>query len=785
MRRTRFLSLVMAASLVASSFLFIPGKDVNAAEKKVTDLFPDNKVQEWALKKVDTDHNTKLSDSEINAVTSISIGSYNVSDLSGIEIFTNLKSLYCYKNNLTSLNVSSFQNLETLSCYDNKLTSITFGDNNLKLKTIHCYGNQLTGLTTSKLKGLEELDCSGNKITSLNFTNNLKLKKLICYSNSLSGNVSSLKINNCSNLYYLSIYGNQFTNFDLLGSKFTKLTYLNCGSNKFTSLDVSSFTSLTSLICYSNKIGTLDVSKLTSLQTLSCYSCNLLSLDVSKNTSLTYLKCNSNYNLSSLDLSNNTELTSLSIYYTNLKSIDLSGLSKLTYLDCEDNSMTSLDVSKNTALETLYCSGNTLTSLDLSKNVNLDTLSCYSNLLTKLDLSKNTNLTCLYCSSNKLTALDLSNLIKLEYVDCDNNRLTSLTFGNHPEIIEIDCSYNRLTSLKVPSEVSRVYCYFNSINELDISANERLIKLISTTEPKNVSLGLSYSANIDNYNMDITIDDDTKIITSTPTPTPTQAPTQAPTNIDPSGNSGEQILGFVNRLYQYVLGREPEKEGAQYWTNELYNFRKTGAEVAQGFIFSKEFIDKNTSNKDFVTILYKTFFGRDPEAEGLNYWVGQLDSGSMSRERVANGFIFSQEWADKCAEYGIRSGGDIKPSGDIKPTSLTYGFVERMYNKALGRDYDSEGREYWASQLANYNLTGEQLGVQFFLSDEMNKKGISNEEFVKRLYLTFMDREGETDGVNYWVGQLNGGASRSSVVYGFTRSAEFVEKCINARIMPY
>ena len=40
----------------------------------------------------------------------------------------------------------------------------------------------------------------------------------------------------------------------------------------------------------------------------------------------------------------------------------------------------------------------------------------------------------------------------------------------------------------------------------------------------------------------------------------------------------------------------------------------------------------------------------------------------MSREKVADSFIFSQEWADKCASYGIISGGDLKPSFDITPT---------------------------------------------------------------------------------------------------------------------
>ena len=774
MRRTRFLSLVMAASLAASSFVFIPSSKVYADEINISTQFPDVKVQDWALEKVDTDGNGKLSDTEISNVKDIYMYNRSISDLSGIEIFTNLKSLFCSNNNLTSLNVSYFKNLETLTCESNQLTSITFGDNNIKLKEIDCIDNQLTTLTTSKLKSLQSLKCSKNKISSLNMTNNVELQRLECDHNNLSGKVSSLKIQNCANLNRLNIGYNNFTNLDL--KNLPKLTYLNCDKNKFTVFNVNNLTSLTTLLCGYNDLSSLDISKLTELKMLDCRQNNFTTLDVSNNTKLWSLYCLYN-KLETLDLSKNTELKTVYLAFGTIKSLDVSALTKLDYLDFRYNELSSINLSKNIELTNLDCRGNHFTSLDLSNNVNLKDLDCSENPLASLGIDKNINLESIDCEKTELTSLDISKFSKLKSLECNNNSMTSLIFGENPNLTRIKCQDNKLSSLKVPSTVTKLLCYHNSISELDISKNELLLKLTSTTDPSKVAEGIEYKETFDNQNLDLVIDDGTKFIT--PTPTPTQVPTPSP-----SEESSAQILAFVNRLYQYVLGRDPETEGAQYWTNELYSFRKTGAEVAQGFIFSKEFIDKNTSNKDFVTILYKTFFGRDPETEGFNYWVGQLDSGSMSRERVANGFIFSQEWADKCAEYGIRSGGDIKPSGDIKPTSLTYGFVERMYNKALGRDYDTEGRAYWASQLANYNLTGEQLGVQFFLSDEMNKKGLSNEEFVNRLYLTFMDREGETDGVNYWVGQLNGGASRSSVVYGFTRSAEFVEKCINARIIP-
>ena len=270
-------------------------------------------------------------------------------------------------------------------------------------------------------------------------------------------------------------------------------------------------------------------------------------------------------------------------------------------------------------------------------------------------------------------------------------------------------------------------------------------------------------------------------VTPSSTTTTTPAPGAGATAADPKA----QIREFVKRNYSYILGRDAESDGLEWWTEELYSFRQTGSQVPLGFIDSKEFKDRNTSNDQFVTILYKAFFGRDPEPDGFNYWVGQLASGSMTRLQVATGFVYSQEWADTCAEYGIRSGGQIKASKTIAPTSLTYSFVERMYTTALGRTYDSDGRAHWAGKLANFDMTGEEVGVFFFLSDEMNGLKLSNEDYVTRLYKTFMNRDPEPEGFNYWVGRLNSGDSRRSVVLGFTRSQEFIDKCIEARILPY
>ena len=112
------------------------------------------------------------------------------------------------------------------------------------------------------------------------------------------------------------------------------------------------------------------------------------------------------------------------------------------------------------------------------------------------------------------------------------------------------------------------------------------------------------------------------------------------------------VSAFVTRFYQQCLGRQPEQAGLNGWVNALINSTLSGSDVAYGFIFSQEFINRNTSNETFVTILYRAFFGREPDTAGYNGWVNYLYSGA-SRQNTLNGFIYSQEFENLCANYGI------------------------------------------------------------------------------------------------------------------------------------
>ncbi len=113
------------------------------------------------------------------------------------------------------------------------------------------------------------------------------------------------------------------------------------------------------------------------------------------------------------------------------------------------------------------------------------------------------------------------------------------------------------------------------------------------------------------------------------------------------------VEGFVTRMYNVCLLRDPDTTGYNYWIEKLRSGKMTGKEVAHGFIFSNEFVGRKLSNADYVERLYESFLGRSSDASGKKYWVNKLKNGA-SRETVFNGFVDSTEFKKICQSYGIK-----------------------------------------------------------------------------------------------------------------------------------
>ena len=130
----------------------------------------------------------------------------------------------------------------------------------------------------------------------------------------------------------------------------------------------------------------------------------------------------------------------------------------------------------------------------------------------------------------------------------------------------------------------------------------------------------------------------------------------------------DTVEGFVTRMYQVVLGRNPDPQGLSTWVNGLLSWEFVGADIAKGFIMSDEFIKKGHSNSAYVDILYSAFFDRPADAGGKSTWMDLLKEGK-SREFVLAGFVNSDEFDALCSAFGIVR-GTMEVEEEI-PTGIT------------------------------------------------------------------------------------------------------------------
>lgn len=154
---------------------------------------------------VDTDNDNEIQVSEALSVTRLLIFGQNISNLSGIENFSNLQKLDCSNNNLTSLN---FQNNSIIS-------------------SLFCSNNQITNLTLTNLPNLTNFSCSSNLIQSLDL--------------STTGFVQG-EFGGNPNLQYINLRNNVINNcivFPFTGSDYTCIMFLNCPALQLVCLDAN------------------------------------------------------------------------------------------------------------------------------------------------------------------------------------------------------------------------------------------------------------------------------------------------------------------------------------------------------------------------------------------------------------------------------------------------------------------------------------------------------------------------------------------------------------------
>ena len=163
-RRGMLLAALLVALLAVAALAPAVAMAEGTEDVKIDETnFPDDTFRDYVKNNCDKNRDGYLSEEEIKAVTKIDVPKTLTKDLTGIEYFTELKTLDCSSSYLTELDLSKNTALMDLDCSNSFLTTLDVSGCTA-LTDLDCSSNDLTTLDVSQNTVLENLDCSGQSV---------------------------------------------------------------------------------------------------------------------------------------------------------------------------------------------------------------------------------------------------------------------------------------------------------------------------------------------------------------------------------------------------------------------------------------------------------------------------------------------------------------------------------------------------------------------------------------------------------------------------------------------
>ncbi len=244
------------------------------------------------------------------------------------------------------------------------------------------------------------------------------------------------------------------------------------------------------------------------------------------------------------------------------------------------------------------------------------------------------------------------------------------------------------------------------------------------------------------------------------------------------GGNAATNADLVEHYYASILNRASDAGGKAFWTSESDRLCALGADVQQTFVVmanaffnTPEYLGRNRTDTQFVTDLYGTFFGRQPDAGGNSFWLGQLAQGNP-RNNVMSSFLLAPEF-----EQTMSSVFQNPPA-----RAETY-LVLNLYGGLLRRLAETGGYQFWTAQFraaqcdANpvqaVTTTVDAVSSGFAASGEYAARNTTNGQVVEDLYYALLQRGAELAGYGFWKGQLDGAVlTRTQVRQQFLTTPE-------------
>ncbi len=124
------------------------------------------------------------------------------------------------------------------------------------------------------------------------------------------------------------------------------------------------------------------------------------------------------------------------------------------------------------------------------------------------------------------------------------------------------------------------------------------------------------------------------------------------------GNTAARAeVDTVVDFYRGLLSRLPDSSGFGFWVGQFRTAQCQGASavytqveaISSAYANSPEYGARARSNSQYVGDLYNAFLRRGGDLSGVQFWIGQLDTGAKTREQVRQEFVASPEFSARVA----------------------------------------------------------------------------------------------------------------------------------------
>ena len=774
------------------------------------------------LSELDVSRNTKLRIlwcydnqlSELDVSKNMSLENLWCSDnkLSKLDVSknTSLQELYCYNNKLNKLDVSKNTSLEILECSNNQLSELDVSKNT-SLEALECTGNQLSKLDVSKNTSLEALECTGNQLSKLDVSKNTSLEKLYCSINKLS----ELDVSKNTSLQELYCWNNQLSKLDV--SKNTSLQELYCYNNKLNKLDLSKNTKLQILSCDST-VKLIGWPRTTSFNAVSPDAINSMekydqdlaaelateeetaseSEPLTSPVTYTDLLPNSIYNFYVLK-DEEEAISSDNLLYIIQITSDENGQATIPFAYNETYEapqaklvgMEKLDIAgAEVTIEDLYYTGEaqdaepvvvykgtalepgrdyTITGDYQATEIGTYTIQIVGTGLYKGSLEKSYQILPITVAEIKLSQSTLS---------MKKGETAALTVTITPEnatdkAVDWTSSDTKIATVDSTGKVTAVSAGTASITCMAKDGSDKKATCeVTVTDPTPPKPSVVKVAKI-TLNKTTASVGKGKTMQLTATVTPTNATNKAVTW--KSSNTKIATVSSTGKVTAKSAGTVTITCTAKDGSGKKATCKVTVTEPKPPVKPTVK-VTKLTLNKKTATLSPKetlTLRATVTPTNATNKAVTWKSSNTKIATVSSTGRVTAKSAGTVTITCTAKDGSGKKATCKITVYNSTQAYVARIYTKALGRAAEPAGLNYWVGEINAKRRTPVQVAEEFFFAPEFVNKKLSNTEYVKVLYRTFMGREYDKGGLDYWVGRLNKGESRKSVLEAFAGCPEF------------